>query len=108
MPPSRGRSTAVKIGNDVWFGAGAIVLKGVNIGNGAVIGAGAVVTKDVPPYAIVAGNPARVLKLRFDADVIKSLLASKWWDMEPAFIATLPLNDVQRCIEIFENLPAAT
>lgn len=106
MPPERTRPTAVKIGNDVWFGAGAIVLKGVKIGDGAVIGAGAVVTKDVPPYAIVAGNPAKFLKLRFDERVIKSLLASKWWDMEPEFIATLPLNDVQRCIEIFESMPA--
>lgn len=61
------------IGNDVWIANRAIVLQGVNIGNGAVVGAGSVVTKDVPPYAIVAGNPAKVIRYRFSNDVIQSL-----------------------------------
>ena len=68
------------IGNDVWIGANAIILQGVTIGDGAIIAAGAVVTKDVPPYAIVGGVPAKVIKYRFSDDVILKLLEIKWWD----------------------------
>ena len=66
--------------NDIWVGKGVMFLPNIHIGNGAVIGAGSVVTKDVPPYAIVAGNPAKVIKYRFDEDTIKKLLEIKWWD----------------------------
>lgn len=69
----------VRIGNDVWIGRSAIVLSGVSVGNGAVIGAGAVVTKDVPPYAIVAGNPARVIRFRFSETTIRELETVRWW-----------------------------
>ena len=68
------------IGNDVWVGYGATILRGVNIGNGAIIGAGAVVTKDVPPYAVVAGVPAKIIRFRFDDNKIDSLQKSNWWD----------------------------
>lgn len=68
------------IGNDVWIGNGAIVLRGVKVGNGAVIGAGAVVTKDVDPYTIVAGVPARPLKKRFSDEIIEELLELQWWN----------------------------
>ena len=72
------------IGNDVWIGQNAMILKNcTNIGNGACIGAGSIVTKDVPPYAIVAGNPAKVLRMRFEPDVIKKLEESKWWELRP-------------------------
>jgi len=67
------------VGHDVWIGHGAVVLKGVRIGNGAVVGAGAVVTKDVPDYAIVVGNPARVVKMRFDKELIALLNQTEWW-----------------------------
>jgi acetyltransferase-like isoleucine patch superfamily enzyme len=70
----------VTIGNDVWIGWGATILSGVTIGDGAVIGAEAVVTKDVEPYCIVAGNPARTIGKRFDEDTIRKLLEIKWWD----------------------------
>jgi acetyltransferase-like isoleucine patch superfamily enzyme len=68
------------IGNDVWIGSGAQVLQGVKVGDGAVLAAGAIVTKDVPPYAIVAGVPARILRYRFDENRIQTLLRLKWWD----------------------------
>ncbi len=68
------------IGNDVWLGYGALVMPGVHIGDGAVVGARAVVTKDVPPYTIVGGNPACVLKKRFEDDDIEKLLEIAWWN----------------------------
>ncbi len=72
----------ITIGNDVWIGAGAVILSGVTIGDGAVIGTNAVVTKDIPAYAIAAGNPASVVKLRFDEKTIQHLLEIKWWEWE--------------------------
>jgi acetyltransferase-like isoleucine patch superfamily enzyme len=70
---------SVTIGHDVWLGTNAIVLSGVSIGTGAVIGAGAVVTKDIPAYAIAVGNPARVVRYRFEPEIIVQLLQSEWW-----------------------------
>jgi acetyltransferase-like isoleucine patch superfamily enzyme len=81
----------VVIGNDVWIGTGATILSGVEIGDGAVVGACSVVTKDVPPYAIVAGNPAKVIRQRFNEETIDKLLKIKWWNW-----------DIQR---IKENMP---
>jgi acetyltransferase-like isoleucine patch superfamily enzyme len=68
------------IENDVWIGAKSTIMSGVKIGNGAIIAAGSVVTKDVPPYAIVAGNPAKVVKYRFSEDQINKLLEISWWN----------------------------
>lgn len=70
----------VKIGDDVWIGTRAMIIDGVTIGDGAVIAAGAVVTKDVPPYAIMGGVPAKIIKFRFDKSEIEKLLSEKWWD----------------------------
>ncbi len=69
------------IGNDVWIGNRALVLQGVTIGDGAVIGAGSIVTKDIPPYEIWAGNPAKKIKDRFDNETKEKLLKLKWWEM---------------------------
>lgn len=70
----------IEVGHDVWIGTEALILPGVTIGHGAVIGARAVVAGDVPPYAVVAGNPARVVRMRFDAETVARLLAIAWWD----------------------------
>lgn len=74
------RNIAVSIGNDVWIGERAFLVGGVIVGDGAVILAGAVVTKDVPPYAIVGGVPAKILKYRYDEETIKFLMKIKWWN----------------------------
>ena len=68
------------VGNDVWIGQNAVILPGVHIGDGAIIGANSVVGRDIPPYTIVVGNPARETRKRFDDELIRLLLAFKWWD----------------------------
>lgn len=70
----------IVIDNDVWIGYEAVIMAGVHIGDGAIIAARAVVTKDVPPYTIVGGTPAKEIRKRFDAEVIEQLLIQKWWD----------------------------
>jgi acetyltransferase-like isoleucine patch superfamily enzyme len=85
-PATRGD---VRIGNDVWLGAGCVVLSGVTIGDGAVIAGRAVVSRDVPPYAIVAGNPATVVRMRFGDAQIRALQAVAWWNWEPGRIRGL-------------------
>jgi carbonic anhydrase/acetyltransferase-like protein (isoleucine patch superfamily) len=76
------------LGHDVWIGHGAVVLPGVKIGIGAAIGAGAVVSKDVPPFAVVAGVPAKVIRFRFDENVRAGLLELAWWDWSRERLAT--------------------
>lgn len=73
---------SIKIGNDVWIGSNVILKGGITIGDGAVVAMGSVVTHDVPPYAIVGGVPAKVIKYRFDDEQIKRLLNLKWWDKD--------------------------
>ncbi len=85
-------SIQTRIGNDVFIGANVTVLDGVKIGDGAVIGAGAVVTKDIPPYAIAVGVPAKVVKFRFENDVIEKLQKMEWWNFDEA-----KLKDVEKC-----------
>jgi acetyltransferase-like isoleucine patch superfamily enzyme len=80
LPPQRRTKGDVRIGNDVWIGQRVTILSGVAIGDGAVIGAGSVVTRDVPAYAVAAGNPCRILRMRFDCETIEMLQSLRWWD----------------------------
>jgi acetyltransferase-like isoleucine patch superfamily enzyme len=97
----------VVIGHDVWLGSGAMILSGVTVGNGAVVAAHALVTKDVPPYAIVGGNPARVIRYRFDEPTIAALLESAWWDLPREQVADLvPLLQSDRIPELVEAVRA--
>lgn len=92
------------IGNDVWIGQNAAIMRGLQIGDGAVIAASAVVTKDVPPYAIVGGNPARFIRWRFPQPVIEELRALRWWRFEYALFDGIDLSDVGRSIKDVRRL----
>jgi acetyltransferase-like isoleucine patch superfamily enzyme len=74
------------IGNDVWIGVNAIIMDDITIGDGAIVAAGAIVTKNVPPYSIVAGNPAKVIRYRFNNEIIDFLLKIKWWEKEEQWL----------------------
>lgn len=101
--PEKGRTI---IGHDVWIGTNAIVKKGVHVGTGAVIASGAVVTKDVEPYAIVGGCPAKVIRYRFSEDIIELLMTSEWWNLddvkleEIGMYANNPVAFAQKALEV--------
>ena len=94
-----------EIGNDVWIGAKCLIKGGVTIGDGAVIGMGSVVTKDIPPYEIWAGNPAKFIRKRFDDETIEKLLKIKWWDLPDEDLKKLGdmFGDPQKIIKHFEE-----
>ena len=94
----------IVIENDVWIGMGATILSGVKIGTGAVIGANSVVSSDVGPYSIVAGNPAREVRKRFNEKQIELLLQSKWWDWTPKFIESNRHIIFSEDFSLFEDL----
>lgn len=96
-PHGRGNPTSfcrgdIVIGNDVWVGANVTVMDGVTIGDGAVVAAGAVVVRDVPPYAIAGGNPARVIRYRFTEEDIRALLEVRWWDLPEDVLRELDVH----------------
>ncbi|WP_431311077.1 CatB-related O-acetyltransferase [Methylobacterium nigriterrae] len=93
----------VIIGNDVWLGSGCMILSGVTVGHGAVVAARAVVARDVPPYAVVAGNPARVVRHRFAPEMVAALVETAWWDLPHAEVSRLvPLLQSGRVGELIE------
>lgn len=97
----KGRRTL--IGSDVWIGANAIILPGVTIGDGAIIAAGSVVSRDVPPYAIVGGVPARVIRFRFDEKTVERLMAIRWWRFSLNDLFGVPFNDIQATLGMLED-----
>ncbi len=97
-------SPHVKIGNDVWIGKRVLIMGGVTIGDGAIIAAGAVVTKDVPPYAVVGGVPARVVKMRFSQGIIDQLLSLQWWNYDMAQVSNqVDYGRVEEVIEFMTD-----
>ena len=99
------RKGDIVVGNDVWLGRESVVMPGVSIGDGAIVGAYSVVTRDVPPYGVVGGNPARLIKKRFSDEWIAILLELKWWDFEAEkLVKFLPLlcdPDLEKVKQIF-------
>lgn len=93
----------VRIGNDCWIGRDAIIMSGVTIGDGAIIGTRALVTEDVPPYAIVVGTPAKVLRYRFEDELIQRMQASQWWNLPKAFLRQLDFSDPSSCLKRIET-----
>ncbi len=94
---ARRRALPVRIGHDVWIGHGAVVLPGRAVGTGAIVGAGAIVTRDVAPYTIVVGNPARAIRRRFPESIAERLQALAWWDWDH--------ERLRRALPDFRNLP---
>ncbi|QUC06111.1 CatB-related O-acetyltransferase [Aggregatibacter sp. oral taxon 513] len=92
------------IGNDVWLGADVIILSGLTIGDGAIIGAGSVVTKDIPPYAIAVGAPAKVIKYRFEQDIISKLLKLKWWELGYQDLQNVDFDNIYTAIEQIKRI----
>jgi acetyltransferase-like isoleucine patch superfamily enzyme len=94
----------VTIGSDVWLGHNVNIMGGVIVGDGAIVAAGSTVTKEVPPYAIVAGAPATIKRMRFSDAIIERFLSLRWWDLELSELSGMPFRDVERCLDMLEAL----
>lgn len=91
------------IGNDVWIGEYSTLKRGITIGDGAIIAANSLVTKSIPPYAIAGGNPAKVIKYRFDENIRDELISSKWWNFSPDSLCQLNLCDIHKFLFQIKN-----
>lgn len=100
------QAAPIHIGNDVWIGDGVFVKNGVTVGDGAVLGARSVVTKDVPPYAIVAGVPAKIIRYRFDEPTRQELLRLKWWELEDDIIRQIPYDNISAALQFLREVRA--
>lgn len=87
------------IGNDVWIGANAVIQSGITVGDGAIIGSGAIVTRDVPPYAIIGGVPARIIRYRFDKATIQKLMELQWWNLPHDQIVRMTYTNVHQILQ---------
>jgi acetyltransferase-like isoleucine patch superfamily enzyme len=94
-----GGFSKIRIGNDVWIGEGALIRRGVSIGDGAVIAARSVVTRDVPPYAIVGGSPARIIRYRFEPAVVEALLQLQWWKYGVSALDDVDMSNIHQAID---------
>lgn len=94
----------IYIGNDVWIGDEVYIKNGIKIGDGAVIGAKSIVTKDVPPYAIVAGCPAKIIRYRFNEETIKELLELKWWELDDEILKKVPYDNINKAITYLKEV----
>jgi len=92
------------VGHDVWIGAAALIMSGVTIGTGAVIGAGAVVTRDVAPYDVVGGVPARKIGQRFEREIVERLLGSKWWELPFDKLAEIEFSNIEAALGKIEEI----
>jgi virginiamycin A acetyltransferase len=97
------RENLIVLNNDVWVGDGAVIMPGVTVGTGAVIGANAVVTKNVPPYAVVGGVAAKIIKYRFPDEIIGELLNTEWWNLTPEQLQLLPTGNIFQFIDEMKN-----
>src|SRR3546814_801459 len=94
-----GRVTKITVGNDVWIGEGVFIRRGVIIGDGAIVAARSVVTRDVPPYAIVGGVPAKVIRYRFEPAIVDELLKLEWWKYGLTAVSGADFTDIASCID---------
>jgi chloramphenicol O-acetyltransferase type B len=92
------------IGNDCWIGRDAMIMSGVTIGDGAIIGARALVTSDIPPYAIYAGIPAKLIRYRFGSEIIEKMLASQWWNFSIEQLENLTIDQPELCLEELKKM----
>ncbi|MBW4329468.1 CatB-related O-acetyltransferase [Stakelama sp. CBK3Z-3] len=97
------RIEKIRIGSDVWIGEGAFIRRGVSIGDGAIIAARAVVTNDVPPYAIVGGIPAQIIRYRFEAPVIEALLELKWWNYGLSALEGVDFTNISQAVSAIDR-----
>jgi acetyltransferase-like isoleucine patch superfamily enzyme len=102
IPFDRFKKTVIE--NDVWIGQSAIIKNGVTVHNGAIVGAGAIVLKDVPPYAIVVGVPAKIIRYRFNESIIKELQQLCWWDIDEKYIKKLPFDNIEASIKELKKI----
>lgn len=103
----QGARYASHIGNDVWIGANVMLMPGVTLGDGSIVGAGAIVTRDVPPYAIVAGSPAKVIRYRFEPHIIEQLLELQWWRFDADSMLGVDFCNVESAIAQIRALEQA-
>ena len=106
MPHMHHRQT--KIGADVWIGNNAMIKSGVTIGHGAIIGAGAVVVKNIPPYAIVGGNPAKIIRYRFEEKIIRQLLILRWWELDLIKLKNINFSEIEQAIHQLQVIRGMT